>query len=73
MTRGHLQTHVDASLRSDLSAQALLQLAQLVLLLEQGQGLVKTLRDLQEGADGSNHWTHTTSAKELEHELTHTR
>lgn len=43
-----MQSHVGASLTPDLSAQALLQLAQLVLLLEQGQGLVQTLGDLQE-------------------------
>lgn len=33
---------------SDLSAQALLQLTQLVLLLEEREGLVKALWDLQE-------------------------
>lgn len=33
---------------ADLSAQALLQFTQLVLFLEQRQGLVKTLWDLQE-------------------------
>lgn len=50
MTRGGVQTHAGASLMSDLSAQALLQLTQLVLLLEQRQGLVETLGDLRSRA-----------------------
>lgn len=44
---GPVRTGVGASVMSDLSAQALLQLAQLVLLLEQGQGLVEPLWDLR--------------------------
>lgn len=47
VTGGRVQTGVDAGVMSDLSAQALLQLAQLVLLLEQRQGLVETLWDLR--------------------------
>lgn len=46
---------------ADLSAQALLQFTQLILFLEQRQGLVKTLWDLQEYS--VKHGTNTTSLK----------
>lgn len=49
MSRGHMHTYRSGVFSdADLSAQALLQFTQLILFLEQRQGLVKTLWDLQE-------------------------